>query len=83
MTDAELHRKMSLCRDLLQYISLVDGGYSQFRGMTTWELFIAKKCFIQRKYSKEDQSKHIGGLLDLLKIVIVSLKMENQVNFTL
>ena len=47
--------------------------------MTTWELFIAKKCFVERKYSKEEQIKHIEGLLDLLKIVIISLKMENQV----
>lgn len=31
LTDAELHRKLSLCRDLLQYISIVDSGYSQFR----------------------------------------------------
>ena len=49
--------------------------------MTTWELFLAKKCFVQRKYAKEDQIKHIGGLLDLLKIVIISLKIENQVCF--
>ena len=42
LTDAELHRKMSLCRDLLQYISLVDGGYSQFRLVSLEKISIAK-----------------------------------------
>ena len=31
LTDSELHRKLSLCRELLHYISFVDAGYSQFR----------------------------------------------------
>ena len=31
LSDAELHRKLSLCRELLHYISFVDAGYSQFR----------------------------------------------------
>ena len=31
LSDAELHRKLSLCRELLHYIAFVDGGYSQFR----------------------------------------------------
>ena len=31
LDDAELHRKLYLCRELLHYISFVDAGYSQFR----------------------------------------------------
>ena len=41
LTDAELHRKLSLCRDLLQYISIVDSGYSQFRFLLNRRL-----CFL-------------------------------------
>ena len=44
-------------------------------------MFKAKKCFVQRKYSKEDQVKYDTELLDLLKIVIICLKMENEVHF--
>ena len=78
LTDAELHRKMSLCRELLQYISLVDSGYSQFRGLTTWELFLAKQCFIRRKYSEEKQVELQEELIDLLKVVHLCLKEENE-----
>ena len=94
LSDAELLRKLSLCRELLQYISFVDAGYSQFRyelliqrlniisntmyrGLTTWDLFKAKECYVQRKYSEEKQMKSKEELLNLLKIVILSLKMEN------
>ena len=31
LTDSELLRKISLCRELLHYISFIDAGYSQFR----------------------------------------------------
>ena len=44
-------------------------------------MFKAKKCFVQRKYSKEDQVKYDTEMQDLLKIVIICLKMENEVHF--
>ena len=46
--------------------------------MTTWDLFKAKECYIKRKYPEERQIKCKEELLNLLKIVILSLKMENK-----
>ena len=51
---------------------------TSLRGWTTWDLFKAKECYIRRKYSEEMQLKGRDELLDLLKIVILSLRMENE-----
>ena len=45
LSDAELHRKLSLCRELLHYIAFVDDGYSQFR----WDIQLSIKAWIHVK----------------------------------
>ena len=42
LTDESLARKETLCRDLLVTVSKIDPGFSQFRGLTTWELFLTR-----------------------------------------
>ena len=73
LAEEKLMRKITLCKDLLETVSRIDPGFSQFRGLTTWELFLAKKeqCRRSGKESCENEE-----LRDLLLIVILCLQME-------
>ena len=50
-----------------------------YRGLTTWDLYVAKKCFIDRKYTEKDKEAQNEKLKLLLKIVMMCLQMENEV----
>ena len=77
---AQLERKLSLCRDLLHYVARVDGGYSQFRGLSTLDYFLARRAQIERRcgHYREEQDL-MEELKDVLSIVVICLKMENKV----
>jgi len=75
LTDEKLLRKATLCRDLLVTVSKIDPGFSQFRGLTSWELFLARN---EQKRRGMEMNITEEELKDLLLIVILSLQMENQ-----
>ena len=75
LTDQKLARKATLCKELLETVSKIDPGFSQFRGLSTWELFLARNE--QEKRKKENNGKE-NDLKDLLLIVILCLQMENK-----
>ena len=45
----QLERKLSLCRELLDYVGRVDGGFSQFRGLTAFDYFQARRVQVERR----------------------------------
>eukprot|EP00092_Neocalanus_flemingeri_P000627 GFUD01000669.1.p1 GENE.GFUD01000669.1~~GFUD01000669.1.p1 ORF type:complete len:821 (+),score=251.36 GFUD01000669.1:11-2473(+) len=75
LPDDQLARKATLCRELLETVSKIDPGFSQFRGLTTWELFLAVTEQEKRKKEKKGKDKE---LKDLLLIVIMCLQIENE-----
>ena len=77
---AQLERKLSLCRELLDYVARVDGGFSQFRGLTTFDYFLARRAQVERRNQEYRESPELmEELRDVLSIVIICLKMENKV----
>ena len=80
LSTPHLERKLSLCRELLDYVARVDGGFSQFRGLTTYDYFVSRRAQLERKHElyKEDEAL-MKELRDLLSIVIICLRMENKV----
>ena len=81
LSTPQLERKLSLCRELLDYVGKVDGGFSQFRGLSTWDYWLARRAQLERRQElyKEDEVL-MKELRDVLSIVIICLKMENKVN---
>ena len=81
LSTQHLERKLSLCRELLDYVGKVDGGFSQFRGLTTWDYWRARRTQIERRNElyKEDE-EWMKELRDVLSIVIICLRMENKVD---
>ena len=77
---AQLERKLSLCRDLLHYVARVDGGFSQFRGLSTLDYFLARRAQIERRCGHyREEPDLMEELKDVLSIVVICLKMENKV----
>lgn len=77
LSDEKLARKATLCRELLVTVSKIDPGFSQFRGLTTWELFLARNE--QKRRNKEITGSGDKELKDLLLIVIICLQVENRI----
>jgi len=77
LTDEMLARKATLCRELLVTVSKIDPGFSQFRGLTTWELFLARNEMRRRN---KEMNVSEEELKELLLIVILCLQMENSVS---
>merc|ERR1712241_1348774 len=79
LSTPHLHRKLSLCRELLAYVAKVDGGFSQFRGLTTYDYFRARLAQLERRQEpyKEDETV-MKELRDVLSVVIICLRMENK-----
>ena len=77
LTDEMLARKATLCRELLVTVSKIDPGFSQFRGLTTWELFLARNEMRRRNKEMNISEEE---LKDLLLIVILCLQMKNSIS---
>jgi hypothetical protein len=77
LSDEKLARKATLCRELLVTVSKIDPGFSQFRGLTTWELFLARNE--QKRRNKEITESGDKELKDLLLIIIICLQVENRI----
>ena len=75
LTDGKLARKATLCKELLETVSKIDPGFSQFRGLTTWELFLTKR---EQEKRKKQSLGAKNELKDLLLIVVLCLQMENE-----
>jgi len=75
-----LARKAKLCTELLQTVAKVDSGFSQFRGLTTWELYRATKALNKTRCEQtvEEQNKEKEHLLHLLLTAVLCLQMEKK-----
>merc|ERR1711892_929217 len=63
LTDEMLARKATLCRELLVTVSKIDPGFSQFRGLTTWELFLARNEMRRRNKEMNVSEEELKELL--------------------
>jgi len=80
LSSSLLARKATLCKELLQTVAKVDSGFSQFRGLTTWELYRATKAFNRTRVEQppEEQEREKIQLCHMLLTVVLCLQMERK-----
>jgi len=71
LTNEQLKRKISLCKELLEIVTKVDPGFSQFRGLTSWEM--VQGIVELSKRNKKDIPMQIKNVLIT---IVLSLRVE-------
>ncbi|CAH0588795.1 unnamed protein product [Chrysodeixis includens] len=57
MPDAELNRKIEICRDLMKAFDVIEPGYSRLRGVTLYELHAPLMILTTRDFEKKAITK--------------------------
>merc|ERR1719228_3140481 len=80
LSENRLQRKINLCNELLGVIEKIDKGYSQFRGLTLYELFKAKQTLLMKQSNVEATrdliEEHRKSLKEILMTCVKCLEIE-------
>ncbi|KPI99743.1 Protein msta, isoform A [Papilio xuthus] len=68
MSDAQLHRKVQVCRDLMKVFDQIEPGYSRLRGITLYELHAPLMVLTTRDFEKKAITK--DNLRERLKEIV-------------